>query len=431
MSKRSGRGGRGSEAQRVGQAQERVRAASGGEAPAAARSRRVLVAGLAVYLAIMAAMIALDSYTFVLKSAVIPFLLVAALLAGRFAGFVNDWALFLGAVVLFDALRSFGYAAITRFELPMYAVYAIDLERWLLGGTVAPVSVQAWRAELASPLWLDRLAVLLHASHFLVFLLFGFVLWSLRRDAFRTYAAAMTAVLFGALLVQLLVPTIPPWLAGTDFRLLPPLTRIIGSVYNVHLPTLAAMFDINPIAAMPSLHAAMPALCALVAWRYWGRAGAVVGLYAAAVWASAVYLGEHYLVDVLAGGVLAALVYAGVRRWGAPVEAAPQAATLAERLVPRRIAVALALVGASFGLVQLAEAWLAPLPVTAAFVERELVGRSPMAHFVLGRNAFEAGDHAGARVHLTRALAELTHPAEVRATRSYLARLNDGNSAPP
>lgn len=389
-----------------------------------ARPDRVLLAGLAVYLAILATMVAFDSYTFVLKSAVIPFLLLAAVLSRRFGGFVNDWAVFLGVVVLFDSLRSAAFALITHFELPMYANYAIAWERALCGGAIAPLSAQQMRAALGNPLWLDRFFVLLHASHFLVFLLFGFVLWFVRREAFRTYAVAMTTLLFVGLLIQLLVPTLPPWMAATDYGLLPPISRLISSVYNVHLPSLAAMFDINPIAAMPSLHAAMPALCALVAWHYFGwRAGLVVGIYALGVWTGVVYLGEHYLVDVVAGLLLALVVYAGVRRWGAPARPpATMAPAAHERLSPRPILLAVVLVAFAFGAGQLATAWLAPLPITRAFVERELVGRSPSAHYLLGRIALAAGDYREAQAQLTRSLEELPGAAEQAVIRSFLAQ---------
>jgi len=400
---------------------ERRRAEALRPMPARDRTNAVLGAGLVAYLAILATMVAFDSYTFVLKSAVIPFLLAAAVLSQRFGGFVNDWAIFLGVVVWYDALRSAVYAVITHFQLPMYAVYAIDWERALCGGAIAPVVAQQWRAALGEPLWLDRFFVLLHASHFLVFLLFGFVLWMLRREAFRTYAAAMVAVLFLGLAVQLAVPTLPPWLAARDFGLLPPMPRLIDSVYNVHLPSLAKMFDINPIAAMPSLHAAMPVLCAAVALHYLGRRGLVVAAYAAGVCLAVVYLGEHYLVDVLAGIALSLAVYAGVRRWGEPATslAAPNGIS-AERLALRPIAAAVALVLLAFGCGQLASAWLAPLPITRAFVERELVGRSPSAHYLLGRIALEEGDAEEARVQLTRALADLPGAEEQKVVRSFL-----------
>lgn len=397
-----------------------VAAGSGGRP----HTDRVLAVGLAVYLAILAAMVVFDSYAFVVKSAVIPFLLLVALLSRRFQGFVNDWAPFLGAVVLFDSLRSLEFAVTTHFELPMYAGYAIESERWLCGGVIAPVAVQQWRATLSDPFWLDRFFVLVHASHFLFFLLFGFLLWYLRREVFRTYAVAMAALLYLALLIQFLVPTIPPWLAARDFLLMPPTQRLIRSVYNASLPSLYAMFDVNPIAAMPSLHTAMPALCAFVALHYLGWRGLVVAAYAGAAGAAAIYLGEHYAIDVVAGVWLAAMVCLAARRWGAPSTSLiePRSTVRGERLEPRPLLAAVALVGIAFAFGPLTTRWLSPLPVTVAFVERELVGRSAAANYLLGRLAFARGDYVDAKSLFIGALEDLRGPREQEAIRSLIAQ---------
>lgn len=62
------------------------------------------------------------------------------------------------------------------------------------------------------------------------------------------------------------------------------------------LPTM------SPIAAMPSLHVAIPAYCAFVgAWIGGWRVGLPLWLYTALATAASVYLGEHYGVDALAG----------------------------------------------------------------------------------------------------------------------------------
>lgn len=415
----------------MGKASKRTRARTEGRRPASVSApravpstNRVLAVGLAVYLAILAAMVVFDSYTFVLKSAVIPILLAAAVLSHRFQGFVNDWAPFMGAVVLFDSLRSLEYAVTTYFEMPMYAVYAIDWERWLCGGAIAPVSAQQWRATLADPYWLDRFFLLVHASHFLFFLLFGFVLWYLRREVFRTYAFAMLAVLYLALLLQFLVPTLPPWMAARDFALLPPTERLIRSLYNANLPSLFAMFDVNPIAAMPSLHTAMPVLCAFVGLHYLGWRGLVVSAYAIAAGTGVIYLGEHYVVDVLGGILLAAVVYAGVRRWGVPATALADGngGAASEHLAPRPILAAVGLVAVAFAFGPLTTTLLSPLPITVAFVERELVGRSPAASYLLGRQAFDRGDFATASTRFAQALDELPGPEEQRVIREFLQR---------
>jgi membrane-associated phospholipid phosphatase len=56
---------------------------------------------------------------------------------------------------------------------------------------------------------------------------------------------------------------------------------------------------------MPSLHAAYPLLGMLFGLRLWGRRAWPILLYTVCVWISIVYLGEHYVVDVIGGVVFA------------------------------------------------------------------------------------------------------------------------------
>lgn len=399
---------------------------------AAGSDRRVLIAALLFYAAVLATMVASNSYLLVLKGMLVPVLVLAAVLSGRFAVFVNDWAVFLGATLLFDAGRSLVFGLITHFQLPMYADYAIDWERWLCAGAIAPVRLQQWRSQLADPSWLDRVFVLLHASHFLFFLLFGFVLWYSRRYAFRSFVVAMLAVVYTALLIHLVLPTIPPWLASKEFLLIGPIERVIGSIYNVRVPTLVTAFDVNPIAAMPSLHTAMPAMCGLLALRYFGRGGWLVLAYAASIWLAVLYLGEHYLLDVLAGLLLSVAVFAAVCRWGAAADGADSIATptglraifvqpaAQTHIAARPLLTALAIAALAFGVGNLGASWIGPLPITTAFVQRELVGRSQLDHYLLGRLALDQGDYATAKRELTRALDDLTAPEQQQVIRTFL-----------
>ena len=85
------------------------------------------------------------------------------------------------------------------------------------------------------------------------------------------------------------------------FGVLPPLLHIASEIYNTNLPTLHEAFDVNPIAAMPSLHAALPTLCVLHAANLFGWLALVPAAYLLTVYVAIVYLGEHYFVDVVAG----------------------------------------------------------------------------------------------------------------------------------
>ena len=76
----------------------------------------------------------------------------------------------------------------------------------------------------------------------------------------------------------------------------------------------------NDVAAFPSLHAAYPFLAFLFARRAFGRVGWLMLAYTACVWFAIVYLGEHWVVDIV-GGVVYALV--GLLRDPARPDAGP------------------------------------------------------------------------------------------------------------
>jgi len=116
--------------------------------------------------------------------------------------------------------------------------------------------------------------------------------------------------MYVGLIGYFLVPTVPPWLA-VETGAISGVVPIAHDVYHLRLPAvLVTALDTNPVAAMPSLHAAFPATCALFAWSHFGRAaGAAMAAYALLMGAGLVYLGEHYLADVLAGFVLAGGAY--------------------------------------------------------------------------------------------------------------------------
>ncbi len=72
--------------------------------------------------------------------------------------------------------------------------------------------------------------------------------------------------------------------------------------------SLYSVFGGNPLAAMPSLHFATTVMAALLLAEASPLVGALGGAYAATLGFALVYLGEHYLVDLLAGAALAGAV---------------------------------------------------------------------------------------------------------------------------
>jgi membrane-associated phospholipid phosphatase len=131
-----------------------------------------------------------------------------------------------------------------------------------------------------------------------------------------------------------LIPTAPPWYAaerapGADERRAEEgqAVRRMMVEYGEHFwrdgwGPLYSVLGGNPLAAMPSLHFATSLMAALLLAEVGPLAGALGASYTVALGFALVYLGEHYVVDLLAGAALTAAVH----------RLAPRAAPLAGRL---------------------------------------------------------------------------------------------------
>jgi membrane-associated phospholipid phosphatase len=114
------------------------------------------------------------------------------------------------------------------------------------------------------------------------------------------------------LAIYFLVPTAPPWLAANAGDL-PDVARISAlansEVWADAYERGAYVAGANDVGAMPSLHTALSAVVAMTLWRVSRVLGVIGWLYVCAMGFSLMYLGEHYLVDVLAGVAIAALAW--------------------------------------------------------------------------------------------------------------------------
>jgi membrane-associated phospholipid phosphatase len=126
-----------------------------------------------------------------------------------------------------------------------------------------------------------------------------------RRERFREMMCGAVVVTFMGLVGYVLVPAIGPMytLAG-DFRV--PLSQ----PYEV-FSRQAAFMDFARIQrdCFPSLHVGLSFLVWLYAWRNSRRLFVMLAPFVLSLWFSTVYLRYHYLVDVLAGLLLAPICF--------------------------------------------------------------------------------------------------------------------------
>lgn len=180
-------------------------------------------------------------------------------------------------------------------------------------------------------LWLSWV----HWSWFLV--PHGSMAWTLwrHREHFPRSATLMAATFDAGLVFYWLVPTAPPWWAGESRKMRPVRRIMVESGEHYWGRLWRPLYDFlggNPFAAMPSLHFATSVMAAHVLSDVGRGPGALGWAYASTLGFALVYLGEHYVVDLLAGLALAETV----RQVGPRAEPAIRAAQRAvQRLEPR------------------------------------------------------------------------------------------------
>jgi len=138
-------------------------------------------------------------------------------------------------------------------------------------------------------------------------------------------SATLMATTFDlGLLADWAVPTAPPWYAGESGHM-PPVRRIMveaGEKFWGRLwRPLYDSLEGNPFAAMPSLHFGTSVMAARVLSDVGSLPGALGWTYALTLGFGLVYLGEHYVIDLLAGFALAEAVRRG-EPMGGPLLAA-------------------------------------------------------------------------------------------------------------
>ena len=207
----------------------------------------------------------------------------------------------------YDALRAYAddlSPTAVQVDLP------IRWERALFGGRLLPVLLQQALLNRPFRAVLDPLANGLYLSHFLAPVLLALLIWKLRPRAYLPFMLGLTGLSYAAFLTFLLLPVAPPWwatlqgtLTGTD--------RVTLAPFFVDEQIMLA--SPNPVAALPSLHAAYPLYLALWGTSLWGRRAWPLWLLTGGVALAVIYLGHHYGVDVLAGWAYALVAFALVR----------------------------------------------------------------------------------------------------------------------
>ena len=227
--------------------------------------------------------------------------------------FVKDWIPFLIVFMSYEAMNGLvGKISMNNLHEGPY-----KLELAIFGGHSPTLLLQQF---CRLPV-LDYMGAFFYTIYFFVPTIFGFVIWRESHKDYWKYIVALGVLTYSALLTFLVYPVAPPWLNPnlTSPAATPGVIRILTASVDksIGIPVYKTIYDFlgpNLYAAFPSMHSALPWLVFLFAFSIWKWKSLPVLVLPVGTWFSAVYLGEHYVVDVLAGIAYATVAFLAVEK---------------------------------------------------------------------------------------------------------------------
>jgi membrane-associated phospholipid phosphatase len=227
----------------------------------------------------------------------------------------RDVALFALQMWAFTVAHELPYDDPERLRRRLKTRYPINVDRTIGGGRLPNARLQRALARLPQVGLVNRVLTWTHWLWFIEPYLSLTLILVRHNERFPRAARQMAAVFDLGCAVYFLVPTAPPWWAADNGLTGEGVRRIMVEVGE---PTWGRawerMYDAlggNPWAAMPSLHFATSLQAALSLSEAGKVEGALGWGYASTLGFALVYLGEHYVTDLIAGAALVAAVRRG------------------------------------------------------------------------------------------------------------------------
>lgn len=278
------------------------------------RQRRLALFGAVLYLAILFLWLLTQGFPMetrpVVELALIGLFCASLNNLKRVArGVLVDWLPFFLILFTYDQLRRRADEVSEHVHIaPQWT-----LDHWLGHGTTLTTHLQHWLWS-GRPRWWDYISLCVYLSHFVVTIGVAVVLWLRGTEMFRAFRAAVVTMFGLALLTYAAYPAAPPWWVNEHGAA--PVHRLVVDTIDSLAGAGAAPPDpqiptsvthlYNPVAALPSLHAALPMVLLVFFWRSHRKFRPLLVTYAVAMAFTLVYTGEHFAFDILLGWIFAA-----------------------------------------------------------------------------------------------------------------------------
>lgn len=236
-------------------------------------------------------------------------LLVLSVVFGQTRAFLVRFLPLVSLLLLYELFRGIA----DDLNGTVHFTEMIDFDRWMFFGSLPTVVLQEWwwRGVVR---WYDFYFYFLYTIHFLMPLGLAVLLWKKAPRHYWPFVWGLVVLSFAAFVTYILYPAAPPWMAKDLGYIAEPLHRVSSDIWAAmgiqNFSEVYSRLPANPVAAVPSLHSAYPLIFSLFilqafGWRrYWW-----VLIYPVSMWIGVVYMGEHYVIDVILGALYAALAY--------------------------------------------------------------------------------------------------------------------------
>ncbi len=228
--------------------------------------------------------------------------------------FGQGWAVlrrlvpFVGLLLVYESFRGI----VPHLNRNVHFNELINADRFLFFGRLPTKILQNWLWD-GRVQWYDFIFYVVYMMHFILPFALALLIWKTREKHYWRYVATFVVTSFAGFLTFLIYPAAPPWMASQK-GLIEPITRISSNVWyalGIHdFPSVYNKISPNPVAAMPSLHAAYATLFFLFVYKLYGKKWATLAaLYPLLIYIGTTYQGEHYFIDELAGALLAVIAF--------------------------------------------------------------------------------------------------------------------------
>ena len=223
-------------------------------------------------------------------------------LLGSSRGLARSWLPFVSILLSYEALA--GVVGSYASAKVVFSIYPVDKLLW-------GFNVTGWIQATFYSAMVTQVTSFFYTLHFPLVVITSATLWYFNKGLFGKYTATMIITSYAALVTFVLIPTAPPWYQDVAVNLY---QSTGASVLPNALSASISMIESDQFAAFPSLHTAYAVIFAYFMIKLDRRLVYVALPVTGAILFSTLYLGQHYLIDLVAGAAYALIPCALVEK---------------------------------------------------------------------------------------------------------------------